>query len=135
MRRLHARFSKKMRIHHRPIASTPGLRTDFVAIARGLAFALGLAACEHPSIVTPAARGLGPSESASKTTTVTLGTYSIPIDQTNTVNDALRPNTNTGIFVPAGTYYRIRVKGSVVVSTNPAHLEHFGPGASTYSAN
>ena len=124
-----------MRIHHRPIASTPGLRTDFVAIARGLAFALGLAACEHPSIVTPAARGLGPSESASKTTTVTLGTYSIPIDQTNTVNDALRPNTNTGIFVPAGTYYRIRVKGSVVVSTNPAHLEHFGPGASTYSAN
>jgi hypothetical protein len=71
-----------------------------------------------------------------------LGTSSIPIPLTNTTNGSLpccytesgdEDYTGSGITVPAGTFFRIRVNGAVSVSTNPVNQTDY-PGW-TYSSD
>ena len=51
-----------------------------------------------------------------------LGTFRIPIpaDNSDPNHAGAQADVGTGIIVPAGTFYRVRVKGTVTVSINPA---------------
>lgn len=79
--------------------------------------------CVRDQSTAPALR-TAPS-GAVRGTYTTLGTYSIPIPLNNTDGGA-QPVANTGIFVPAGTYYRVRVNGTVTVSDNPDYVQWYG---------
>lgn len=93
---------------------------------------IAFAACTRDQPTSPLASHRVPGQGASYTVT-TLGTYSIPIPATNWPGDGAQPVTNTGIIVPAGAYYRVRVKGTVTVSTNPVHAATFS--GTNYSLN
>jgi hypothetical protein len=109
----------------------------------GILTALMLADCgsEHPT--GPPGLEHRPDATASHTIT-SLGTYSIPIPADNTNSYALCCNytttsgaqslTGTGIVIPAGTLYRVRVRGRVTVAPNPAHQAAY-PNNSDYSAS
>jgi hypothetical protein len=64
------------------------------------------ATCGNDRTTAPALRT--PPTVAVHGTYTTLGTYSIPIPPNNTLGGA-QPVANTGILVPAGTYFRVRV--------------------------
>jgi len=81
------------------------------------------AACGNDRTTAPALRT--PPSAAVHGTYTTLGTYSIPIPPNNTFGGA-QPVANTGILVPAGTYYRVRVDGTVTVSANPEYVQAYG---------
>lgn len=79
-----------------------------------------------------------------KTVEVSLGTFRIPIpvDNSDPNHGGAQPDVATGIIVPAGTYYRIRVQGTVTVSINPdaqaaypdatfPAVGSYGPGGTT----
>jgi len=88
-------------------------------VARIVLVAAGLAACNRDQPTSPLTSRPLPGGAASRTKVTTLGTYSIPIPGTSADNGGAQPVTNTGIIVPAGTYYRVRVNGTTTVSTNP----------------
>ena len=104
----------------------------------GLALALSrvVNACAHDRVTAPGSRNPGSGPPAERNSTV-LGSAPIPIPATNT-NDATvpccftksgaEPMTGTGLTVPAGSFFRVRVDGSITVSTNPAHQSAY-PGA------
>jgi len=108
-----------------------GTRLPACASVIAIAF-LAFTACGRDQTTSPLALQPAPGGRASYTVT-TLGTYSIPIPGTNWPGDGAQPVTNTGIIVPAGAYYRVRVKGIVTVSTNPVHAATFS--GSNYSLN
>lgn len=86
---------------------------------------VAFAACSKDQPTAPVTPTHVPSGSATHSTYTTLGTYSIPIPPNNTLGGA-QPVANTGIFVPAGTYYRVRVNGTVTVSANPEYVQAYG---------
>jgi hypothetical protein len=83
-------------------------------------FSLALVAavsCKRDLDTGPAAQRAA-TQPPAKTVEVTLGTFRIPIPADN-FNGGAQPDVGSGIVVPAGSYYRIRVHGSVIVSINP----------------
>jgi hypothetical protein len=95
--------------HRRSGGVAPVTRALAAVVAAALA-----SACRDDATAPAKAPG-----AAVRTITTTLGTYSIPIPGTN-VDGGAQPVAGTGIIVPAGTYYRIRVNGSVTATANPA---------------
>lgn len=105
--------------------------------------ALVLVDCGSDRPTGPAGSQHRPDVAASHTIT-SLGTYSIPIPPDNTNSYAICCNytttsgaqsmTGTGIVIPAGSLYRVRVHGTVTVSPNPAHQAAY-PNNPDYSAS
>ncbi|HEX4684333.1 MAG TPA: hypothetical protein VH277_16565, partial [Gemmatimonadaceae bacterium] len=80
----------------------------------------------------------------SRTTTTTLGTFTLPIPSTNANNYAPyaaqeaaggQPFTSTGITVPPGACYRVHVDGNVTVSSNTAASDAYPNSNLTFSAD
>jgi hypothetical protein len=86
------------------------------------------ASCNREQLTAPGASDIGGNGPARFTTATALGTYSIPIPPDNTGGGG-QAVAGTGIIVTAGTYYRVRVSGSVTVSENPTHEADY-PGGS-----
>jgi hypothetical protein len=97
-------------------------------IARWLPLSLliGVAgSCARDDIAAPNRLSHAPTDGPRRTTT-TLGTYTMPIYATNTANNGTLTLTPTGYIIPANTYFRIRIRGSVIVTSNPAYLAAYG---------
>jgi hypothetical protein len=126
-------FSFPCRVSH-TVISIIGRRlagvSPWARAVGGILAALMLANCGSENPTGPTRLSHRPDATASHTIT-SLGTYSIPIPPTNTDSYALCCNytttsgaqslTGTGIVIPAGTLYRVRVHGTVTVSPNPLH--------------
>lgn len=89
---------------------------------------LSASACAHDAITRPQLPLVPPL----RATATSLGTYTIPIPPNNTDN-AVVPLTGTGIVVPAGVYYRVRVNGTVTVTPNPEHQTVYPGNAYTWA--
>jgi hypothetical protein len=77
------------------------------------------------NVTSPNTSPRSPGDTPSRTTT-TLGTYTMPIAATNTANNGTLSLTPTGYIIPANSYFRIRIRGSVILTSNPAYIAAYG---------
>lgn len=110
-----------------PIVGVPRLSLGgWRTLARSLPVPLLVAAavsCNRDEVAgpnRPTAR-----EGPSRTTTV-LGTFTMPIYETNTQNNGTLALTPTGYIIPANSYFRVRIRGSVIVTSNQFYLDAYG---------
>ncbi|HKO10938.1 MAG TPA: hypothetical protein VJV22_03150 [Acidobacteriaceae bacterium] len=85
------------------------------------------ASCSGDRPVAPTTPVPTPAGRPERSVVTPLGNFQLTIPATNTDGGSL-PWTSTGITIPAGSYYRIRINGSVTVSPNPAHQEAYPGG-------
>ena len=50
----------------------------------------------------------------------------MPIYETNTQNNGTLALTPTGYIIPANSYFRVRIRGSVIVTSNQFYLDAYG---------
>lgn len=92
----------------------------------GAAAFVTFAACNSDRTTSPLSSPV-PDRAASHTIVTTIGTYSIGIPANTNINDGAQPVANTGIIIPAGTYYRVRVNGSTTVTRNQIFQDSIAP--------
>lgn len=92
-----------------------------------------LAACSRDELTSPVRTGIREPGPPSHSIITSLGSYSIPIPSNNLINgDGKTPQTGTGITVPAGVYYRVRVTGTVTATGNTDYCGNPTPTGGTW---
>lgn len=97
-------------------------------LARWLSVCLSagvVGSCTRDNVTSPSGSPRVPGDTPSRTTT-TLGTYTMPIAATNTDNNGALSLTPTGYIIPANSYFRIRIRGNVILTSNPAYIAAYG---------
>jgi hypothetical protein len=99
-----------------------------LALAQWLPICLSVGlvgSCTRDNVTSPSGSPRSPGDPPSRTTT-TLGTYTMPIAATNTDNNGALSLTPTGYIIPANSYFRIRIRGNVILTSNPAYIAAYG---------